>query len=64
MAITISKKLIKIDEDVTVSFADNGFIVSATGRDANDDWANAKILCNTLEEVSELLGEAASMERS
>ena len=64
MATKLTKKLSKIDEDVTVTFADNGFIITAQGRDEEDDWTNAKIVCNTLDEVVALLDEASKMERS
>lgn len=64
MATKLTQKLSKIDEDVTVTFADNGFIITAQGRDEEDDWTNAKIVCNTLDEVVALLDEASKMERS
>lgn len=60
----LSDKLTKVDEDVTVTRADNGFIVTVSGRDSEEDWATAKILCNTLEEVMVLIEEASTMERN
>jgi hypothetical protein len=60
----LSDKLTKVDEDVTVTRADNGFIVTVSGRDSEEDWATAKILCNTLEEVMALIEEASTMERN
>jgi 7,8-dihydro-6-hydroxymethylpterin-pyrophosphokinase len=60
----LSQKLSKIDEDITVTFADNGFIITAQGRDSEDDWANIKIICHTMAELVELFEEAAKMERS
>jgi hypothetical protein len=42
---------------------DNGFMFEASGRDDNGDWANTKILCNTLDELVQLIKEASAMER-
>lgn len=58
----LSDKLTKVDEDVTVTRADNGYIVTVSGRDTDDDWATAKIVCNSLEEVMALITEASTME--
>jgi hypothetical protein len=64
MATKLSVKLHKVDEDITITQADNGYIVSVSGRDTADDWANTKIICNSIDEVVELIKEASSMERS
>ena len=58
----LSDILTKVDEDVTVTRADNGYIVTVSGRDTDDDWATAKIVCNSLEEVMALITEASMME--
>jgi len=42
---------------------DNGFMFEAGGRTEDGDWANAKILCNTLDELVALIKEASLMER-
>ena len=57
-------KLIKTDDALTVHMYDNGFMVEVQGRDSNDDWATAKIICNSLDEVVDIIKEAAAMERS
>ena len=57
-------KLTKVDDSFTVHMYDNGFMVEIGGRDSEDDWATAKIVCNSLEEVVELIKEAAAMDRS
>ena len=54
----------KVDETVTIQMYDNGFLFEVSGRDHDDDWANVKILCNTLEEVTDLIKEAVDAERS
>ena len=59
----ISEKLAKIDYSYTVNQYDNGFMVEVSGRDHEDDWKTAKIMCQTLDEVNEIIKEASEMER-
>jgi hypothetical protein len=55
-------KLIKISESYTINRYDNGFMVEAGGRNKKGDYVNAKILCNTLDEVLSLVKEAGEMD--
>jgi hypothetical protein len=55
-------KLTKINESYTINRYDNGFMVEAGGRNKKGDYVNAKILCNTLEEVLTLVKEAGEMD--
>lgn len=64
MATKLSDKLSKVDEDITITQADNGFIVTVSGRNSEDDWATAKIVCTSLDKVVDLIKEASAMERS
>ena len=57
-------KLSKIDDSLTVNMYDNGYMVEVSGRDHNDDWATAKIICANLDEVVAILNETVEMERS
>jgi hypothetical protein len=59
----LSNKLSKCNDSLTVNMYDNGFMVEVGGRDSNDDWKNAKIMCSTLEEVFHVISEASEMER-
>jgi ketol-acid reductoisomerase len=59
----LSNKLSKCNDSLTVNMYDNGFMVEIGGRDSNDDWKNAKIMCPTLEEVFDVIREASEMER-
>jgi hypothetical protein len=36
-------------------------MIEVGGRDDNDDWKNAKVLCNTEDELIELIREALSL---
>ena len=60
----ITDKLSKVDESFTVNMYDNGYMFEISGRDNNDDWSTAKIMCTTIDEINVLVSEAAEMERS
>jgi ketol-acid reductoisomerase len=59
----LSKKLAKCGDSLTVNMYDNGFMVEVSGRDSDDDWKTAKIMCSTLDEVYEVISEASNMPR-
>lgn len=59
---SFSDKLTKINESYTINRYDNGFMVEAGGRNKKGDYVNAKILCNTLDEVLVLVKEAGEMD--
>jgi hypothetical protein len=56
------KKLAKVNESITVNRYDNGFMVEVGGRDSENDWKTAKILCGTEEEMMAVVKEWTSME--
>jgi hypothetical protein len=55
-------KLNKVNESITINRYDNGFMVEVGGRDDENDWKSAKILCNTEEEMIAVVKEWNSME--
>lgn len=59
----IENKLTKISDSFTVNMYDNGFMFEASGRSSDGDWASTKILCNTLDDLVQLIKEASAMER-
>ena len=59
----LGDKLSKVNESFTVNMYDNGFMVEAGGRNKKGEYVNAKILCNTLDEVVGLVREAGEMDR-
>ena len=66
MAKTVSKisdKLTKVNESFTVNMYDNGYMIEVGGSDANDDWKNAKITVQNLDDLFALIKEVVSMER-
>jgi len=55
-------KLAKVNESFTVNRYDNGFMIEVSGRDDDNEWKNCKIVCNTQEEVLEVVTEYNTME--
>lgn len=55
-------KLSKVSESFTVYRYDNGWMVEISGRNKKEDWTSSKILCNTEEELLNLIKEYNSME--
>lgn len=55
-------KLTKVSDSFSVNRYDNGWMFEVSGRDKKEDWKNAKILCNTEEELVELIKEYNSMD--
>ena len=60
----IKNKLKKADDSLTLNKLDNGYMIEVSGRDEQDEWATAKIVILTLQEVVELLEEYVDMEVS
>lgn len=62
---TVAKKLNKINkvnESFTVYRYDNGFMIEVGGRDKENDYKTAKVMCATDTELFEVIKEALSME--
>lgn len=59
----ISDKLAKVNESFTINMYDNGFMLEIGGRDQSNEWASAKIMVKSVDELVELVREAAEMER-
>jgi len=57
------EKLSKVNESFTVNRYDNGFMIEVSGRDDENDWKTAKIMCGTREELFAVINEALDMEK-
>jgi hypothetical protein len=55
-------KLSKVNESISINRYDNGWMVEVGGRDEENDWKTAKILCNTEEEMLAVVREWNTME--
>jgi hypothetical protein len=60
----LSDKLSKVDETINIHMYDNGYMVEVPGRDSEDDWSTAKLMCATIEDVIALIHEASNIKRS
>lgn len=61
---TVSEKLAKANDSFTISMYDNGFMVEIGGRNKKEDWATAKIMCSTLDQLIVIISEITEMERA
>ena len=55
-------KLTKVNDSFSINRYDNGWMVEVGGRDDDNDWKTAKVLCNTEEELIALIKEYNTME--
>ena len=55
-------KLENVNESITVNRYDNGFMVEVGGRDSEGDWKTSKVLCNTEEDMINVIKEWILME--
>ena len=55
-------KLSKVNESFTVNRYDNGYMVEIGGKDFDDNWKTCKIICNTQEDLLEVINQAIAME--
>lgn len=55
-------KLSKVNESITINRYDNGFMVEVGGRDNENEWKTAKVLCTTEEDMLDVVKEWNTME--
>ena len=58
----VASKLAKVNEDITVRRADNGWVVEFGGRSRDDEWKHYKIVCTEMDEVVTLVMEHSAVE--
>jgi hypothetical protein len=59
----LSDKLTKCGDSLTVNMYDNGYMVEVSGKDNDNDWKSAKIMCQSLDEVYAVINQASAMPR-
>lgn len=59
----ISDKLTTVNDSFTITMYDNGFLIDIGGKAEDDEWRNAKIMVPSVEQLLELVKEAATMPR-
>ena len=63
---TISKigdKLAKVGDSFTVNIYDNGYMLEISGRDADGEWKNAKVLVQNRAQLNDLITEISELPR-
>lgn len=50
-------------EDMSIAFADNGYIIEYRGYDDNEEWASAKVVVLSLEDAIEVIRDIAINKR-
>lgn len=58
---SVSTKLSKVSDSFTVNMYDNGFMLEISGRDDDNDWKTAKILCSDQQQLMDLIAEVVNM---
>ena len=58
----LKDKLSKVNPQITIERAENGWIFEVSGRSQDDDWKNIKILVNTSDTLFKLIQEHNEME--
>lgn len=56
---TVTKEV----KSVNIVFADNGFILTYSGRDDQDNWVDAKLILHSFEEVFKQLERLYKLEQ-
>ena len=59
----ICDKLTSVNDNFSITMYDNGFLIDIGGKNEEDEWRNAKIMVPTIEQLLELVKEAANMPR-
>ena len=59
----LNEKLEKVNDNFSVYMYDNGFMLEISGRSEDGEWSTAKILCKDMDQLIDLINEAAVMER-
>lgn len=61
MSTTLSK-LVKVSENFSVNRYDNGWMIEISGRDKKSDYKTLKTICNTEEELLNIIKEYNNLE--
>ena len=55
-------KLAKVNENISINRYDNGWMVEIGGRDKKEDWKTTKTVCNTEQELLDVIKEWNTMD--
>ena len=54
---SLTSKVIRVSESIIINRYDNGWMLEIAGRNKKQDWITTKTICNTEQEVLELVKE-------
>jgi hypothetical protein len=57
----ITDKVVKDIDSCSIDFKDNGFVLTASGQDINDDWANCSLVFTDIKELVINLKDIAAL---
>ena len=57
----IQERMIKRGDNVTITFADNGYMLEASGRDDRDNWVDIKVVLTNMEGLNQALETIAQL---
>ena len=55
-------KLSKVNESISINRYDNGWMIEVSGRDDDNNWKTTKTMCNSEDDVLEVVKEWNSMD--
>jgi hypothetical protein len=58
----IKNKLSKVSDSYNINRYDNGFMVEISGRNSENDYKTAKVLCNTEEDLLAVIKQINALE--
>jgi hypothetical protein len=56
-------KIIKEVSDFNVEIADNGFVLTYSGKTEDDDWVNSKVVITSVDDLVKTITDIVSMEK-
>lgn len=57
----VSDKLAKVNDSFSVYMYDNGYMVEISGRDADNEYKTAKVMCSELAQLAAIVQEITEM---
>ncbi len=57
----VSDKLAKVNDNFSVYMYDNGYMVEISGRDSDNEYKTAKVMCSELAQLAAIVQEITEM---
>jgi len=53
----------KINDNLTITLCENGYVADISGNDSNDDWISSKIVFTDLKDLTSFIKELDGIEK-